>query len=361
MSVPTRNRAVAFLAFGVVSLFCRVPIAGADVRVRAGLEIYETALRAGPEEWQLATSGLGTVTFEGVGSRNVRGEIALTVPADPVPALAVERAFIRFRLPWFRMTLGGAPLSWGEGILINAGDLPNPAYDPTADILSGDFRADPVWQVQLYVPMGPFSFVEVVALPPLADPATGTFPAFAEVRSGARAYVDADLVALQLGYLYEDPFHRFYTSLQGSLGVDLYLVLAHEIEAGIADPFEQVLDSITLSAGGFTSFDLGRDMVLAVRLEGEIVPQELEDGLPGAASLASTIDWTLGPTVNLGLQALLAPVDPSTLLAASVSWNVDQGLTLLSLVQANVGGSTAIFATDAYAGVTFTVGARYFY
>jgi hypothetical protein len=252
-------------------------------------------------------------------------------------------------------------LSWGEGLLINAGDLPNPAYDPTADLVSGDFRVDPVWQTQVYVPIGPFSFLELVALPQPVDLTTGTLPEFSATAVGGRAYVDADVFALQLGYLYKDPVHRFYTSIQASAGVDLYLNIAHEVATGEADVFVAVLDSIVVSGGGFHTFSLGQTMSLALRAEGQVKAADLDAGLASGASVAASADLTVSPTVTVGLQSLLAPVDPSTLVAASVRWNVDQGLTLIGLAEARLGDADAVFSTDGYGGISVTAGVRYVY
>ncbi len=335
--------------------------AAAEVRLRAGVEIYETLLRTAEEEWRLLTTGSGSVTFEAVGSRNVRGEISLSIPASVVALPEVDRAFIRFRLPWFRMTLGAAPMSWGEGLLINAGDFPNAAYDPTTDLLTGDFRADPVWQAQLYVPLGPFSFIEAALLPALVDPFAATIPELSETRVGTRAYIDADAVAVQLGYLFEDPAHRVYASVQGALGADLYLVVAHQIDSATTDLFEDVRESLVFSGGGFYTVGLGRDVELALRLEAQITPADLRDDLATASTLAATADLALSPTLSFGLQSLLAPTDPSALLAASVSWNLDQGLTLLTFAQANFGASDTLFATDSDGGLSITLGARYVY
>ena len=353
-----RVRAVALAA---VLLALIGPAALAEVRLRAGVEVYQTLLRDAPEDWRLVTAGLGTIALEAEGSRNVRGELSLSIPASLVALPAVDRAFVRFRLPGFRMTIGAAPLSWGEGLLINAGDFPNGAYDPTVDLLSGDFRADAIWQTQLYIPLGPFSFVEAAILPGLIDPTLGTLPELADTRVGGRAYVDADAIALQLGYLYDDPLHQVYTSLHGSLWADLYITVAHEIDSTTTDAFQDLLDSIVISVGAFSSFSIARDVELAVRVEGQLDPADLDADLPSGSTVALTTDLTLSPTVSAALQSVVVPTDPSALVAGSVSWNLDQGLTLLAFVQGYLGDADAVFSSDASGGISFTAGARYVY
>ncbi|MFW5690018.1 MAG: hypothetical protein ACOC1U_10640, partial [Spirochaetota bacterium] len=258
-------------------LFVAAGALSAEVRPTAGVEVYETVFRQADDEWRLASNGLGRVTLAGTGSRNVRGELSIRFPTTTLPIPQIERAYLRFRLPWFRSTLGAAPLSWGEGILLNEADFPNLGYDPAQDFLSGDYRANALWQAQVYVPIGPLAFVEAIALPALPDPMTtlaalagaepGAGPgsetgtggtadpsasaaAFStelhEISAGARLYVDAGPVALQAGYFWDASRHRFSASVHGALGVDVYLSVAHvlaETSSGFAD---DLIDGTTL-------------------------------------------------------------------------------------------------------------------
>lgn len=349
----------------------------ADVRLTGGVEAYESFVRIADDDWRLLTSGVGSIALAGTGSRNVRGELALSVPTTLLPLPQVDRAYLRFRLPWFRSTLGAAPLSWGEGLLLNVADLPNPAYDPAADVLTGDYRTTSVWQGELYVPLGALSFLEVVALPPLPDPTiafasltggTARFdpallPETSSTRVGARLYLNADAFAIQAGYLREEPFHRLYASVQGALGADLYLAIAHEIDSTVvattAHLADELIATIAMSGGAIYVVSLPADRSLALRVEGEIRPADLEDGLASGAVLAGLVDLTFSPTVAASLLSIVHPTEPSTLLAPTLSWNLDQGLTLLASTRVGVGAADATYATDSPAGVTVTVGARY--
>ena len=368
----------AVLVLTLVALLLPV-VAGADVRLTGGVEAYESFVRLADDDWRLLTLGLGSIGLAGTGSRNVRGELALSIPTTTLPFPRVDRAYLRFRLPWFRSTLGAAPLSWGEGLLLNVADLPNPAYDPAADVLTGDYRTTSVWQGEVYVPLGALSFLEAVALPPLPDPSiavasltggtTGLDPSLLPepeaTRFGGRLYLNAEPLALQAGYLREKPFHRVYASLQGSLGADLYLAIAHEVDANViataADFADELITTITMSGGAFYVVSLRADRSIALRFEGVIRPADLEDGLASGAVLAGLVDLSLSPTVTGSLLAIAHPTEPSALLAATLGWNLDQGLTLLASTRINAGAADASYATEAPAGVAITVGARYLF
>lgn len=373
-------------------LFVAAGALSAEVRPTAGVEVYETVFRQADDEWRLASNGLGRVTLAGTGSRNVRGELSIRFPTTTLPIPQIERAYLRFRLPWFRSTLGAAPLSWGEGILLNEADFPNLGYDPAQDFLSGDYRANALWQAQVYVPIGPLAFVEAVVLPALPDPTTtlaalaGAEPgagtgggtgtggtadpstsaaAFStelhEISAGARLYVDAGPVALQAGYFWDASRHRFSASVHGALGVDVYLSVAHvlaETSSGFAD---DLIDGTTLSGGAFHVFSLPLDQSLSVRLEGAVRPADIDDGLPSGATIGTLVDYSVSPTVTVGLQSLVRPTDPSALVASNVSWSIDQGLTLLAAATATFGPPDSDFATDRTGSPAFTLGARYVY
>lgn len=370
-------RPIAFVL--LVALFATygAAAADADVRLTGGVEAYESFIRLAEGDWRLLTSGVGSVALAGIGSRNVRGELALSFPTATPPFPQVDRAYVRFRLPWFRATLGAAPLSWGEGLLLNVSDLPNPGYDPAADVLTGDYRSTSVWQANVYIPLGALSFLEAVALLPLPDASLASaslttesspfdptvLPGPEAARVGGSCYLNADPLAVQAGYLYEEPFHRLYASLQGSVGADLYLAVSHAVDSGAVDTTghlaDELIGSIAMSGGGFYLVSLAADRSIAVRVEGLVRPADLEDGLASGSVLAALVDVTVSPTVAGSLLSIVHPTDPSTLVATTLTWNLDQGLTLLASTRINAGASGAVYATDSPAGVSVTVGARY--
>lgn len=350
-------RLLRLLARGFALLLVLSPPVAAETRLTAGLEVYESILRTAPDDWRFLSSGTGSLSITSAGSRNVRGELALSVPLASTPTVAIDRAYVRFRLPRFRLTAGSTALSWGEGLLLNSGDLPNPGYDPTGDLLVGDYRSSGIWQVELFIPLGPLSFVELLVLPEL--PELPTLAGLGDARAGGRAYIDADIVAFQAGYLYDEPMHRVYGSVQGYLGVELYAAFAHEVAQDASDVAESLVASFEMSAGGFHTVSLPRDRSLSLRVETRLKPTDLEAGIATGATLGALVDFAVLPTLSLGLQALVAPTDPSALLSGVVSWNMDQGLTILGAASGNLGEDGTAHDATAFGSPAVTLGVRY--
>jgi len=345
------------LLIGLPLLFILSPPLASETRLSADIEVYESILRTAPDDWRLLSSGTGSLSIASLGSRNVRGELAVSVPLTTTPTVAIDRAYVRFRLPRFRITAGSTALSWGEGLLVNSGDLPNLEYDPSSDLLAGDYRSSGIWQVELFVPLGPLSFVELLVLPELSE-----FPALPDIgdaRAGGRAYIDADVVAVQAGYLYDAPMHRVYGSVQGNLGVELYAAFAHEVAQDASDVAGSLLASFEMSAGGFHTVSFARDRTVSFRIETRLKPTDLDDGLATGATIGALVDLTVLPTLNLGLQALVSPTDPSALLSGSVSWNMDQGLTILGAASGNLGDDGTTHDSAAFGSPAITLGVRY--
>ena len=98
------------------------------------------------------------------------------VPEGFSHVFSVDKAYFKTRIPFFndsfmRLSIGKMPVSWGYGLVYNAGDIlfsENPSMSPAssfADISSMRSFAD--WAFQLYIPAGTFASVETIFLPPL--------------------------------------------------------------------------------------------------------------------------------------------------------------------------------------------------
>ena len=113
-------------------------IAAADLRTTVTINADMSAVSHPEERLLLGSGGSARLDLAATGNRNVRGQLSIAAdlhlpPAAPaaagtdpdhvVTSLGVQRAFIRARLPGFRLTAGKTRLSWGRGRFFNAGDI----------------------------------------------------------------------------------------------------------------------------------------------------------------------------------------------------------------------------------------------
>ncbi|MCX7029806.1 MAG: hypothetical protein NTU62_06750, partial [Spirochaetes bacterium] len=184
-----RSGARAALAAGLLLATGAVKPLAADIGVK--LRLMESASRLGEGDWALVTMGTARVSAA-VSSENVKAEVAVDALLGDGIVASLARASIGVRFPSFRLTVGKARLSWGEGVAFNAGDLLFGGASPTGlDLTAEALRDDAAWLASVYVPMGRFSFAEAVVLPPplniaefLANPLTAPDPS--ELALGGR-------------------------------------------------------------------------------------------------------------------------------------------------------------------------------
>lgn len=237
---------------------------------------------------------------------SVRGEIRVRVP--PVGAETewdayISRAYLRARLPHVRLTMGKSALSWGDGFLFNAADVPSRRFDRSNPASS----LDALWLAALYIPMGVFDFVEVVALPALDG---------SDLGAGVRFYLGRWAVKAEAGYAYKERLHTPYVSLQGHLGLDWWLSSSLDIRTDI--------EEVRISGGLFHTIALIGGEVLSLRAEALARPIGPEEGVIVAVESTYAPDqghhYTLGAayatraerlTIALGVN--ITPLEALTL------------------------------------------------
>jgi hypothetical protein len=358
-------------ALAVVALAVGAGPLAADVGVK--LRLLESASRISEGDWALVTLGTTRVSVN-ASSENVKAEVAVDAILGDGIVASLARASIGVRFPGFRLTVGKARLSWGEGMAFNAGDLlfgstSAVGLDLTADAL----RDDAAWLASAYIPLGRFSFVEAVMLPPpvdieefLANPLTAPDPS--EMAAGGRIVGKLLGIRTEAAYLFRgaEPAHHAAVSLQGNLVVDWHLSAAASIPA-IAPDAADFAEGLRLSAGLFHLQRLGDRATLSFRLETLVAPggswnEEEPPAVPVYGILLyPELALGIGDSFSVTARALVSPVDGSAWLVPGVSLSLHKGLTFLGMASVSIGDGTDSYSFDRAGGLAFLLGCAYTY
>ena len=267
--------------------------------------------------------------------------------------------------PGFRLTAGKTRLGWGDGFVFNSGDVIFGSTDISVDLTSSELRAETDWLTALNVPLGQFSFLEGVVLPPVPD-FTGGIAAgdLSRTSLGGRFYTRLSNVKIEGGYFFDQndtdadgnaiSLHKPYLSFQGNLLADWYLSSSLSLPVGgaLAEPAK---DSLNISGGLFHMINLNSISSLTFRFELLYKPfhswQEQprvsgEDPPVYALLLYPEIGWTPLDTVNLSIRSIWSPVDASAMLTAGARWNVFEGFDLNLYAVFNSGDGDDTFSWD---------------
>ncbi|MFW5695424.1 MAG: hypothetical protein ACOCYB_09655 [Alkalispirochaeta sp.] len=327
---------------------------GAEVSSEVSIDIYNSLILgaadltgedgAPGEDVAAGATATAQLDLRNAGSRDVRSwfqlRSTLARNADGTAATIVDvpRAEVRWRMSagedyTMRYTAGRTRLTWGEGVLYNAGDVLNGAGPGQVDLTADTLRDETLWVLAGYFPVGRFSFVEPVILVPMsvlsghqvsddantpgaAPPAlTAASPRPAsEIGAGGRMQGQVAGVKSEIGYLYHGTTeeHRPYVALQGNLFLDWY---------GSASWSSESQDGV-VSGGVLYNGVSNRLGSWSARTEA------LWDTADTAVEFFPEITWSPSRLFSLFLRGLTSTDAKTYTAAAGVSWTPATGLTL---------------------------------
>jgi hypothetical protein len=348
-----------------LALFAPVA-AAAEVKPGVELTLLDTLTHLDGLEVGLAGSALAKVFLDAAPSDSVRGQLAVEARVGATTEAEVSRAYVRVRTPGWRATQGLAPIAWGQGFFYNAADVIFGPVGSTADLTADSLRDLAVWQTTLFVPLGPFSFVEAAALAPGLDLATGEIPSVGEAAGGARFLGRVGGTQVEAGYLYRgsDGTHNPFVSLHGNLFFDVYLAASAALpQEGVAP--DDLPGTLLVSGGLYHVMRLPDDTDLRVRLEALVRPGgRWRPGDPGSEYgilVYPEAIWNIGPKLSLLSRNFVSPIDVSALCALGVYWRIQTGLTLLAFGSVQLGDTGDTYGWGRSGDLAVTTGFRYAY
>lgn len=246
------------------------------------------------------------------------------------------------------------------------------------DTTAADPRTETAWLTGAEIPLGRFSFLEIIALPgniDFTDPDAPAMPTLDEASAGARISLEAGDFNIQAGYLYRgdriaglgSTGQRAFLSLEGISPVDWHLSTAAAADRDSLN--RETLENSWMITGG-ASYDhlIGEyeEVSLGWRIEFLLKPfGEWEE----SESSVGEYGIFLFPSVNLvppgnlaySLSSIISPLDLSAHTTFGVSWNIYEELTLLGYASVQAGEDEDVFNIETPGGMSFSLGGRYIY
>lgn len=303
------------------------------------------------------------LTISSENSGNVRGEISLGTPSVAIPSVDdfIRKAYLRARFPSFRLTVGKTRLSWGDGMLFNAGDILYGSSSVSVSLTQAELRSETDWLASVNYPLGFFSFAEAVVLPSKTGEAE-------DIGLGARFYTNVGETKVEGGYLTKEEtgrVHKLYASLQGNVGPDWYLSSSVTIPQTNPNASD-IQDSWLISTGLFHVVYLPQDKNLSLRFELLARPfgnWKFESQSDATCALLFYPEVVYSPTSSLSysVRAIVSPLDLSILLTGGASWSVFEGFSLITNIAAPFGESGDVFNWNGSSAAALTLGVSWIY
>lgn len=349
--------------------------AAAEPRLKVDVEFFNTILTdEGLNGCLYFQSGTAGVAIRNQGSRLVRGELVLDFSqvggtTNQITAPELKRLYIRAGFGDALVSLGKTRSTWGAGFAFNAGDILFGSSSVDFNARSSEPRSETAWLTNLELPLGDFSFLEIIALP--GNVADSQIPGLNDASAGLRLAAEAGPINVQAGYLYRgdriaglgEPGHHAFMSLEGIVPVNWHLSMS--ARSGLAEfSTRDIEDNWVITGGAFYDYTIGYDMNLSWRLEALVKPYaSFRDDASNdyGLYLYPSIGFTPGGTVTWSFSSVISPVDVSTNITVGASWNIYEELILQAYASLQAGDRGDVFNLSNTGGMQLSVGARYSY
>lgn len=332
------------------------------------------------------SSGLakGDITIKSNGTKNVKSQLTLDfLSMRNLSTLGIKKAWIKFRYPKVRVTLGKNRITWGEGAAFNAGDVIFDDYisPESSDVEAFDLTADELKSINrtmvlLSFPIGKFSFAEGIYLPydfftttELTTAATtSTVPddkGLDQHSYGGRLVTKASGIKIETGYIYNgaESLHKPYVSFNGTLLLDYHLSSSVNILHGESDS-DLWKNSFKISGGLFYLFELEgeEDRTLTLRLESMFKPfgvwESSEDSTKQkeyGVLLYPEVSFVPNDEISLFLRSIVSPVDISSKSTLGLNWKTYQGFSIGTFLSFNLGDDGDVYSSGSDDSLSLTI------
>ena len=393
---------IAFLA----SVFVFPPMtAQAETVVSTELTLLANAERKESGDTGFYNLSNGKFSLSSKGLNEVKGQLTVDVKVTDTVLIDIQKAWLKAQLANVRLTMGKTRLSWGEGYMYNAGDVIFGGKG--ADLSAEELRDNNAWLASVYLPVGDYSFIEALALPP--DLPILAFQQYAQAKAsagenpllqaefkkksapeitgpektsaGGRVYTKLGGLKIETGYLWDgmEKLHKPYVSLQGHLLADLHASSSIDLDSGT--PFSAdtkkswrissgALYQLPLSSSGESSSSGTLDFRFEAMVSPygewytETLPIAQFNPLSGegktspyALSLFPQISWK-SDTVFAYVRSVISPIDASAISSIGLHWAPLQGFKILSGFSVKSGNEGDVYTFNGAQGWKVLLGTR---
>ncbi len=360
-----------------------------------------------------------SIIVKSLKNQNVKGLVELSATLSNNLLLDIPRAYVKVRFPSFRLLIGKAHVSWGEGFMFNSGDVifggnrgsaVISCYSSSSSMtdnggfsigaLSGENGSfiSTTWLGDLYIPFGRFSYAEFVIFPYLFLSSLNgdsfdsiesvTFPTLKTTSLGMRIVSKLWKTKIEAGGLWKDNNLLPYISLQGHLFVNWSLSCSTRVDfEPILNPpdafddfndfladsvFPDIKENLSLSGaiyGGenvtpFPWLPIG----ISYRLESLIFPflgwNEREDATRGlnpgyALFMYGDASLSFDSSLTWFLRGIVSPIDFSGSFYTGTRWSMYQGFSMIFGLSFQGGDSNDVWGWDRFGDFALLVGCEF--
>ncbi|MBN1524660.1 MAG: hypothetical protein JW904_09265 [Spirochaetales bacterium] len=349
----------------------------ADLQTSVDLTLLVSFLRDAAGNPAMTFLAQGDVGFKAVMVPDVKAEVVFTAAfMDTLvtpPEDILKKAYIKTKFESLRLTAGKTRVSWGDGFVFNAGDVIFGSMTPVADLSASLLRDSTDWMIDLYYPLGDFSFIETILLPysPLRTPGDLLVSAY-ELRYGGRIVTKVFDMKLETGYLFRNDTaaHIPYIGVQGNLFFDVFLNASMDIPA-INPSQADIQNGLAVAAGLFRMFSFEDGSSLVIRCEAASYPFGIWNETDAAGDpLTDRFGLLLYPEIayapmdilSFQLRGMINPIDSSGMVMVGTTFSIYQGFDILAYTWVMYGDTDdSFFGWDRQGDIGIAVGIQYIY